>query len=259
MIKAVIFDWAGTTVDYGCFAPLDVFIQVYKEKNIEVSSDEVRLFMGMMKKDHIRELSKLDSVKLQWKNIYERDIQEEDIDEMFNSFQPLMIKSIYDHSDLIPGIVETVSTLKEMGLKIGSSTGYNSEMMEIVTENAARQGYIPDSVVDSSMVSNGRPYPWMIYRNCENLDIYPMSDVVKVGDTLADIAEGKNAGAISVGVIFGSSEMGLSQEDELILLPSDLSERAEIVRKRYFENGADYVIERISDVPELIKKINEGR
>ena len=30
-IEAVIFDWAGTTVDYGCFAPVQAFIEAFKE------------------------------------------------------------------------------------------------------------------------------------------------------------------------------------------------------------------------------------
>ena len=29
-LEAVIFDWAGTTVDYGCFAPVEAFIKAFE-------------------------------------------------------------------------------------------------------------------------------------------------------------------------------------------------------------------------------------
>ena len=53
-IEAVIFDWAGTTVDYGCFAPVQAFITAFEEYGITPTFDEVREPMGMLKRDHIR-------------------------------------------------------------------------------------------------------------------------------------------------------------------------------------------------------------
>ena len=56
-IEAVIFDWAGTTVDYGCFAPVEVFLEVYKNRGVNITLEEAREPMGMLKIDHIRALS----------------------------------------------------------------------------------------------------------------------------------------------------------------------------------------------------------
>ncbi|MGL4876645.1 MAG: phosphonoacetaldehyde hydrolase, partial [Paraclostridium dentum] len=53
-IEAVIFDWAGTTVDYGCFAPVRAFIEVFEEYGISPTIDETREPMGMLKWDHIK-------------------------------------------------------------------------------------------------------------------------------------------------------------------------------------------------------------
>lgn len=53
-VKTVIFDWAGTTVDYGCFAPLKVFLEIFRRRGIEVTIAEARGPMGRMKRDHIR-------------------------------------------------------------------------------------------------------------------------------------------------------------------------------------------------------------
>lgn len=51
----------------------------------------------------------------------------------------------------------------------------------------------------------------MVFRNMYKLGIQSVSEVVKVGDTFADIMEGKNAGVWSAGVIDGSSVMGISK------------------------------------------------
>ena len=42
MIEAVVFDWAGTTVDYGCFAPVQVFMEAFAHFGIEVTMEEIR-------------------------------------------------------------------------------------------------------------------------------------------------------------------------------------------------------------------------
>ena len=34
MIQAVIFDWAGTTVDYGCFAPVQAFQEAFAHHGV---------------------------------------------------------------------------------------------------------------------------------------------------------------------------------------------------------------------------------
>ena len=41
-ISAVIFDWAGTTVDYGCFAPVQAFMEIFQSYGIHVTMEETR-------------------------------------------------------------------------------------------------------------------------------------------------------------------------------------------------------------------------
>ena len=52
-IECVIFDWAGTTVDYGCFAPVHAFMEVFRAYGMEPTMEETRKPMGMLKRDHI--------------------------------------------------------------------------------------------------------------------------------------------------------------------------------------------------------------
>ncbi len=53
-IEGVILDWAGTAVDFGCFAPVHVFIDIFQKVGIDVTMEEARAPMGMLKIDHIR-------------------------------------------------------------------------------------------------------------------------------------------------------------------------------------------------------------
>ena len=66
-IEAVIFDWAGTTVDFGCFAPVNVFIEIFKEVGIEVTMEEARLPMGMLKWDHIKTMLQMERISNLWR------------------------------------------------------------------------------------------------------------------------------------------------------------------------------------------------
>ncbi len=255
-IKAVIFDWAGTTVDYGCFAPAGNFIEVFKRNNVDVSFDEARAPMGLHKKDHIRVISQMPRVAAQWLEKNGKAVTEEDIESMFQIFIPLQLQILPQYSELIPGVVEVVDELRDMGIKIGSTTGYNTEMMEIVKAEAKKQGYAPDCLVCASEVPAGRPAPYMIYKNAMELDVYPMEAVVKVGDTTSDIEEGLNAGAWSVGVVLSSNEMGLTHQEIIEMPYEELERRKEIVRKRYLQAGADYVIDTLEELPELIEIIS---
>jgi phosphonoacetaldehyde hydrolase len=255
-LKAVIFDWAGTTVDFGCFAPTGVFMEVFKNKGIEITSKEARGPMGMHKRDHIRELTRIPGVSQQWQKIHGTEITDLDIDEMYEKFIPLQLSVIEDHSTIIPELPEALDVIRCMNMKIGSTTGYNDKMMEILIDCAARQGYVADSVVCASDVPAGRPAPWMALRNAENLGIYPMKAIVKIGDTIADIEEGINAGMWSVGVVTSSNEMGLTLEEIFSLDPEELEIRKNIVRDAFLKSGADYVIDDLSEIGQLINSIN---
>ena len=200
-LKAVIFDWAGTTVDFGCFAPTGVFIEVFRQKGIKITNREARGPMGMHKRDHIRVISEYPRVREEWIRIYGKECTEADIDEIFSSFIPLQLSVIGRYTEIVPELPDALSVIRSMKMKIGSTTGYNNEMMEILSAAAKKQGYEPDCIVCATDVPSGRPAPWMAFRNAEAMGIYPMQSIVKIGDTVSDIKEGVNAGMWSVGVV----------------------------------------------------------
>ena len=256
-LKAVILDWAGTTIDYGCYAPAVVFVEVYKRKGVPISMEEARVPMGAHKKVHIRKISQIDSVSERWKEMHGRKPNENDVDEMFADFVPLQLACLADYTDLIPGTIEAITHFRKRGLKIGSTTGYLPEMMTMLKEEASQRGYVPDSSVCAGDVPAGRPEPWMCLENAKNLGVYPMESIVKVDDTLPGIDEGLNAGMWSIGLAKTGNEIGLNQEEIEALPPDELQAKLEGAYQRMWQVGAHYVVDGIWDVPPVLDLINE--
>jgi phosphonoacetaldehyde hydrolase len=189
-VRLVVFDWAGTTVDYGSFAPVAAFMQAIRANGVELTPEETRGPMGLHKRDHIRALFQLESVRTQWQSSHNSNWIEDDVDAIYNSFMPIQIEKAQELADLIPGVRDCFEALKERGILIGTSTGYPRSVAQPVIEAAAKQGYRPDSNVCADEVPQARLAPWMIFRNMEQLGVSPPSAVLKVGDTVPDIHAG---------------------------------------------------------------------
>lgn len=257
-IEAVIFDWAGTTVDYGSFAPVEAFIEAFKAFGITPTVEEVREPMGMLKWDHIHTMMKMPRITEEWKKAHGRMWDKTDVDAIYDKSEKAIFGILDKFSTPKPFVLKAVEELRNRGIKIGSTTGYTIEMMDIVTKSAEKQGYKPDAWFCPNHTENkGRPYPYMVFKNLEALGISSVNATIKVGDTVADIKEGKNAGMISVGIIEGSSVMGYTQDEYEEFSSERKSLEAERVRKVYESCGADYVIKNMNELCDLIEKIEE--
>ena len=256
-LQAILLDWAGTTMDYGCYAPAVVFIEVYKRQGVPIAVEEARAPMGAHKKVHIRKISQMAPVAQRWQEVHQRKPGEEDIERMFAEFVPLQLACLADYAELIPGTLEAVRDFRQRGLKIGSTTGYLTEMMDILLEEAKQRGYEPDSSVCAAQVPAGRPEPWMCVQNAMNLRIYPFEACVKVDDTIPGIEEGLNANMWTIGLAKTGNEIGLNEEEIKALDPGLLDHRLEEARTRMVRAGAHYVVDGIWDVPPILDAINQ--
>lgn len=258
-VEGVIFDWAGTTVDFGCFAPVYVFLTIFKAAGVEVevTMEEAREPMGMLKRDHIRAMLEMPRIKKMWAEKYGRCFNEQDIEDLYAKFEPLLLASLTEYTEPLPEVLEAVKLLRGKGLKIGSTTGYTDSMMKIVVAGAREKGYQPDFwITPDSTDACGRPYPYMIFRNMEALRLSSPWQVIKVGDTVADIQEGINAGVWSVGVVVGSSQMGLTYDEFSGLAENEKNRMIQRVEEGFLTAGADFTIKTMKQLPELIERIN---
>lgn len=250
-------DWAGTSIDYGCFAPIAAFVRSFGELGIDIKPEEARRPMGLNKKDHIRALFEMERIRACFCNKYGREYNETDVQKCYDSFRKLILASLREYTDSIPHVIEVVEKLREQGIKIGSTTGYTKEMMDIVIPEAEAKGLRVDHCVTADGLPGGRPFPYMIYKNMCDLAVPSRFSVLKYGDTISDIEEGVHAGVWSVGVVMGGNEQGLSLSEVYALPVEELQRRVKEVRMRMYAAGAHYVVDSAEDLPALIESIND--
>lgn len=256
-IQAVILDWAGTMVDFGSCAPAAVFQQVFAEWEVPISQAEAREPMGKEKQAHIRQITQMARVRQAWQEVHGRFPIEEDVQAIYEAFIPRQLDILADYATPIRGVLATLAKFRDQRLKIGSCTGYNRAMMDVLVPAAAAQGLEVDAVVCAGDVPAGRPYPWMLYRLAMELNVYPMSAVVKIGDTVADVEEGLNAGAWSIGVAVTGNEVGLSEAELRTLEHAEFERLRQQARERLARAGAHYVVDSLADALGLVSIIDQ--
>jgi phosphonoacetaldehyde hydrolase len=256
-IELVVFDWAGTVIDYGCQAPAGTFVEAFAEAGVTVTVAEARSPMGLHKKDHIRAMLRAPAIGDRWRTATGAAWTEADVESLYRVVTPKQVAAARKYSQLIPGVTACVAELRRRGVKIAATTGYFREAADVVYAAAREQGFVPDFVMCADEVPQGRPAPWMIFRAMEALGVFPPAAVVKVGDTVIDIEDGRNAGVWSVGVIDSSNEMGLSEAEFAALTDADRHDRRTAVRTRYEDSAADAVIGTLAELPGLVEALAE--
>ena len=245
-IKAVFFDWAGTTMDFGCMAPAVVFIKVFENAGVPITIEEAREPMGAHKKVHIQKITEISSVRKRWIDKHGTPATEADVQRMFDEFVPLQEACLSDYSQLIPGTLETVGECRKRGYKIGSTSGYLPGMMEINLRDGEKQGYKPDATYCAGDVPAGRPYPYMVLKNMIELEVSPVEACVKVDDTLTGVEEGLNAGMWSIGLACSGNEVGLTFEEWDALSEEQKQAHRDRVYPRFYQRGTHYVVDSIA-------------
>jgi phosphonoacetaldehyde hydrolase len=254
-LKALVLDWAGTTVDFGSQAPARTIRRVFEDVGVSLSEDEARRDMGLAKKEHIARILSMPRIRDAWRAVRGSFPTPDEADVLYQMFIPLQLSCLAKYSAVIPGVVESVQRFRRRGLKIGSTTGYTRAMLDLLVETSAKAGYKADCSICPEDVGSGRPGPFMLYENAVRLQVYPMACIAKVGDTPADIHEGLNAGAWSVGVAATGNAVGLSYaEFETLAGERELrvcSARAELQRA-----GAHYVVDTLAELDAVLDDID---
>jgi phosphonoacetaldehyde hydrolase len=237
-------------------APVAAFREAFGAVGLAPTNAQIRAYMGLPKKDHIRHMLLGSALSADFRDSNGREPDESDVEAVYARFEPALFEVLRGHAEPLPNVVATIARLRAMGIKIGSTTGYTRAMMDVLCPVAKANGYEPDCLVCPDDVGGaGRPYPYMLWENLRRLGVEDIGSVVKIGDTAADIAEGKNAGCLSVGVVYGSNMIGVSLPEYESMDAAGRNGLAEDARTAYREARADEVIDGIADVPELIARL----
>jgi len=255
-LQAAVLDWAGTVVDFGSFAPTQIFVEAFAEFGVAVSLEEARGPMGMGKWDHIRTLCNLPAIAERYRAAFGRLPTDDDVTAIYERFMPLQIEKIGVHSALIPGALEAIAALRQRGLKIGSCSGYPKAVMDKVVELARDNGYVADHVVATDEVPNGRPHPAQALANVIALGIEDVAACVKVDDTWPGILEGRRAGMWTVALTCSGNALGLTWDQFKALSPTELERARQRIGQLFEGARPHYLIDTIADLPKVIDAIN---
>ena len=254
-IKAVVFDWAGTMVDFGCRAPVEALVAAFAAEGVTLSDAAARREMGMAKRAHVAAILANPEVVEAWAQAKGSASDEADLERIYEALGPLMIDAAARCSELIPGVAKVAQDLRTAGVRIGSGTGYTPPMMDAIRRRAAEQGYEPEVVICAGDTPSGRPSPQPLWQALIRLDAWPAHLCVKVDDAEVGVQEGRGAGCWTVGVAASGNGVGLSLE-ELNALPED-ERRARVAKagEALTSAGAHLVVDTVADLPAALADI----
>ena len=258
-VKGLVLDWSGTTADAYVLAPAVVFVEVFSKQNVEISMTEARGPMGLRKDLHIKALTEVPEIRERWKGVHGKYPDQSDVDRMFEDFVPMQLDYLRKYTTLLPHVAVLTQKFQKDGIRIVSSTGFVRSMVDILEEDAKKQGYTPDASVAGDEVVNGaRPKPFMVYRNLDLMDVHPIQSVVKVDDTISGVGEALEAGCWGVGIARYSNYMDInSLEEAESILEQEVQRRLANTREILQKAGAHYVIDTFDELPQVVEKVNQ--
>jgi phosphonatase-like hydrolase len=197
MIKLIVFDMAGTVVDENNVV-YKTLQKAINEGGIPVTLDQVLAEgAGKEKSKAIHDIV----------NLYSPGQSAEKIETMYQNFV-LMLEKVYDHLDITPieGAEELFKELKSKEIYTVLNTGYTHKTaQQLLSKLKWSKGVTFDEIVTASDVAGTRPAPDMIFHAMKLTGISDATEVLKIGDSIIDIEEGKNAGCgITVGITTGA-------------------------------------------------------
>lgn len=190
----ILFDLVGTTVnDSGSGDSLiaNNFSKAFALNGLQINFQEISSQRGRSKKEAIANI------------LNEHNSKHELIDKIYGDFMGLLASSIEGFTE-INGALTLFELLKEKGIKIGLGSGLPLEFVVKIVEKVGWRKDTFDYIESSDVLGKGRPDPIMILDAIQRFRIKEKDRVLKVGDTIVDIQEGKNAGVMTAGVLTGT-------------------------------------------------------
>ena len=252
-VKAVIFDWAGTMIDFGCMAPVEALRDTFAAAGVPLTDAEARADMGMAKLDHLRAILAKPEVAERWHTARGHAPGESDVQALYAVLEPAMEAAAARAATLIPGAADAFAELQDLGIKVGSGTGYTRAMMAPILPAAAAQGYAPQVVICAGETHSGRPSPLPAWAAMVALDAWPARACIKVDDAAVGIVEGVEAGCWAIGVAASGNGVGVDA-GTLAAMPEAQREAAIAAAAHTLVEAGAHVV--IDDVWQLLPVVH---
>lgn len=258
-IKAVLFDWAGTMVDFGSCAPVAAMRRVFAGAGVPVAEEVVRRYMGQAKREHVVAMLSEPEVADRWRAAHDAAWSEADIDRLMTALEPAMQAEAEATATLVPGALDALRMLEESGIRVGSTTGYTRTMMAGILPRAEAQSYAPEVVVCAGETRAGRPAPLMLWKAMAEMGVWPADAVVVVDDAPVGIEAGRNAGCWCVGVAASGNALGLDLQSYRILSDEERRRRLREASQSFVAAGADVVVPSVAELSQALAIVEQRR
>ena len=259
----IMLDCSGTTMDRYVDAPAIVFVEVFNKYGLEITMPEARGPMGLRKDLHIRAITQIPSVRGRFVAKFGREPNQGDVDAMFAVFVPTQLALLRSGSyhTLLPGVGELVKGWQKQGIKIGVTTGFTRDMLDLLLAGAATQGFVPDTHCAGDEVEMPRPTAYMVIKNLERMGVYNVQNAmlrtIKVDDTVSGAGEGAPL-CWRVAVSKWSNYVADSWDAVRKMSAAEIAAREQASKEKLVsESGAHYVIDDLRDMPAVIADVNK--
>lgn len=252
-IEAVIFDWAGTTIDYGNQAPVVALQRTFASFGIEGSNAATQQDLKLDKMSLIHQLLKHDGVRKAALDRFGKISADDIALSLFSAFKRNLLAILPTHAQLKPGVRDLIAYLEANSIPYGTTSGWDADMITDLLPLVAPQGFRPRVNVTVKDTGVDRPDPAMNRLAMAQLGVQHPARTIVFGDTLDDIRAGQAAGANAVGVIEGSGLLGLSKAQWLALPDRDQQALRLQARREYAAAGADLIVNNARDLMRLMQ------
>jgi phosphonoacetaldehyde hydrolase len=256
MIRGVIFDLGGTLIDKYSLSPLVNLSKAFRQRNVVIPNKLIGKDMGLKKIEHIYSIAQTDTFKSQFRKHYGRYHNDSDLHDIYTIFCANQRESLNNEVTILPETVSAIQTLRDRNIKVGITTGFNREQMDLCIRILNRHSIYPDAAVSSTCIPGARrPEPLMIYGNMKQMGIDNPKEIIKVDDTVIGLKEGINAECLTCGVARWSVNMRVYDQDDAYLLETDSKEfhkRLHQTRSVLLHSGSTYIINNLTTLKDCL-------
>jgi phosphonoacetaldehyde hydrolase len=255
-IQAVVFDWAGTIIDFGSLAPMGAFVKLFANHGVSISIEEARVPMGLPKLAHIQALGAMPQIAEQWRLAKGRAFEAWDAQALLQEFEPMSAQAALEHSAFIPGFLDTYGWLKDHQIGVATTTGYTRKIMEPLIALARDAGFTPARVICCDDVERSRPDPMGMQACMQALGLAGKPGVVvKVDDTEPGLKEGLNAGCWTIGVAASGNALGWSWDQWVAASEDERAVGLQQAEAKLLAAGAHEVIDSVAQLPQALQRL----
>lgn len=252
-IEAVIFDWAGTTIDYGSRASLVAFQRTFASFGVTLTEAAIRRNMGMEQLAQVRRLLKDDTVRTAVAAHFGQISTDDLALSIFSALKRTLLAILPTCAKLKPGVGDLIAFLDANAIPYGTTSGGDPDLLSDLLVLAAPQGFRPRVNITVKDTGAGRPDPAMNRLAMAQLGVRHPARALILGDTLDDIRAAQATGANAVGVIEGSSLLALSQTQWQALTDQERQALRLKARREYAAAGADLIVNNARDLIRLMQ------